>query len=121
MIAVIFEVWPKAEFRDNYLELAATMRKAIEGIDGFISVERFQSIVDEGKLLSLSFLRRTKRWTSGVTWQSIEWHNRLAAPGSLRIIACALRMLNATIACLTEPRHQQTVIQRTALAKELND
>ena len=55
MIAVIFEVWPKAQYRDNYLELAATMRKAIEEIDGFISVERFQSIVDDGKLLSLSF------------------------------------------------------------------
>lgn len=55
MIAVIFEVWPKPEYRDNYLELAANMRKAIEEIDGFISVERFQSIVDDGKMLSLSF------------------------------------------------------------------
>jgi len=55
MIAVIFEVWPKPEYRDNYLELAAKMRKAIEEIDGFISVERFQSIVDDGKMLSLSF------------------------------------------------------------------
>lgn len=55
MIAVIFEVWPKPEYRDEYLQLAATMRNAIEGIEGFISVERFQSIVDDGKLLSLSF------------------------------------------------------------------
>lgn len=55
MIAVIFEVWPKPEYRENYLQLATSMRKAVEGIDGFISVERFQSIVDENKLLSLSF------------------------------------------------------------------
>lgn len=55
MIAVIFEVWPKPEHRERYLELAATMREAIESIDGFISVERFQSLVDDEKLLSLSF------------------------------------------------------------------
>lgn len=55
MIAVIFEVWPKPEYRDKYLELAATMRKAVEEIEGFISVERFQSIVEEEKMLSLSF------------------------------------------------------------------
>jgi len=58
MIAVIFEVWPKPEYRDNYLELAANMRKAIEEIDGFISVERFQSIVSCAEDRPFTVLRR---------------------------------------------------------------
>ena len=71
MIAVIFEVWPKPEYRDNYLELAATMRKAVEKIDGFISVERFQSIVDEQKLLSLSFFDSHKSLDE---WRNLAEH-----------------------------------------------
>ncbi len=71
MIAVIFEVWPKPEHRDNYLELAATMRNAIEEIDGFISVERFQSIVDEGKMLSLSFFESHKALDE---WRNLAEH-----------------------------------------------
>ncbi len=57
MIAVIFEVWPKAEHRQDYLELAAELRPLLEAIDGFVSVERFQSITEPGKMLSLSFFR----------------------------------------------------------------
>jgi heme-degrading monooxygenase HmoA len=57
MIAVIFEVWPAAGRKDDYLGLAAALRSDLEGIDGFISVERFQSLTDPGKLLSLSFWR----------------------------------------------------------------
>ncbi len=55
MIGVIFEVWPKAEHKDKYLKLAAELRTTLEAIDGFISVERFQSLTDESKMLSLSF------------------------------------------------------------------
>ncbi len=55
MIGVIFEVWPKPEFKDDYLRLAGELRGVLEEIDGFISVERFQSITDNEKLLSLSF------------------------------------------------------------------
>ena len=57
MIAVIFEVWPAAGRKDDYLGLAASLRRDLEGIDGFISVERFQSLTEPGKLLSLSFWR----------------------------------------------------------------
>ena len=57
MIAVLFEVRPKPEGRRDYLDLAARLRSELEGIDGFLSVERFQSLTDEGKLLSLSFWR----------------------------------------------------------------
>lgn len=57
MIAVIFEVWPKAERRDQYLAIAAELRARLEAIDGFISVERFESLSERGKILSLSFFR----------------------------------------------------------------
>jgi heme-degrading monooxygenase HmoA len=57
MIAVIFEVQPHADKASRYFDLAAAMRADLEAIDGFISVERFQSLVTPGKFLSLSFWR----------------------------------------------------------------
>jgi heme-degrading monooxygenase HmoA len=65
MIAVIFEVWPAAGRKDDYLAIAASLRAELAAIDGFISVERFHSLTDPGKLLSLSFWRdeeAVKRW-----------------------------------------------------------
>jgi heme-degrading monooxygenase HmoA len=65
MIAVVFEVWPASGRKDDYLAIAATLRSELERIDGFISVERFQSLTDPGKLLSLSFWRdeeAVRRW-----------------------------------------------------------
>ncbi|MGE0356567.1 MAG: antibiotic biosynthesis monooxygenase [Burkholderiales bacterium] len=57
MIAVIFEVKPDPEHRDAYLAAAGRMRALAEKIDGFISVERFESLTEPGKLLSLSVWR----------------------------------------------------------------
>ena len=57
MIAVIFEVRPAAGRKDDYLSIAASLRAELETMDGFISIERFQSLTDEGKVLSLSFWR----------------------------------------------------------------
>jgi heme-degrading monooxygenase HmoA len=57
MIVVIFEVWPADGRKDDYLAIAASLRAELERIDGFISVERFQSLTDPDKLLSLSFWR----------------------------------------------------------------
>lgn len=57
MIAVIFEVTPKPEHRQAYLDIAATLRPLLEEIDGFVSVERFESLTQPGKLLSLSIFR----------------------------------------------------------------
>jgi heme-degrading monooxygenase HmoA len=57
MMAVIFEVWPAAGRKDDYLKMAAALRSEVEKIDGFISVERFESLYEEGKLLSLQFWR----------------------------------------------------------------
>lgn len=55
MIAVIFEVIPAKGRHDAYLAIAATLREELETIEGFHSVERFQSLTDPDKLLSLSF------------------------------------------------------------------
>jgi len=57
MIAVIFEVRPAEGQTGHYLDLAAALRPELETMDGFISVERFRSIADPDKLLSLSFWR----------------------------------------------------------------
>ncbi|HKK97673.1 MAG TPA: antibiotic biosynthesis monooxygenase [Marivita sp.] len=55
MIAIIFEVMPAEGQTDAYLDIAATMRPMVEEVDGFISVERFQSLTNPDKLLSISF------------------------------------------------------------------
>lgn len=57
MVVVIFEVWPSAGRDGEYFDLAARLKPELEKIDGFISVERFQSLTDKRKILSLSFWR----------------------------------------------------------------
>ena len=57
MIAVLFEVAPAEGQRDSYLDIAASLRDELTEVDGFISIERFQSLNQPGKLLSLSFWR----------------------------------------------------------------
>jgi len=57
MIAVIFEVWPKPEHSQTYFDLAADLKPILQTIDGFISVERLESLTEKGKILSVSFWR----------------------------------------------------------------
>ena len=71
MIAVIFEVWPKPEHQQEYLDLAAELKPILETIDGFISVERFESLTEKGKILSLSFLRDEAAVRPGAMCRSI--------------------------------------------------
>ena len=78
MIAVIFEVRPREGGRSAYLEAAASLRAELEAIDGFISVERFQSLSDEGKLLSLSFFRDE---AAVAAWRTLPHHRRAQARG----------------------------------------
>jgi len=69
MIAVIFEVWPADGKRETYLDHAARLRPELEKIEGFVSVERFQSLADPSKMLSLSFWRDAEavaRWRNHV-------------------------------------------------------
>ncbi|WP_299965218.1 antibiotic biosynthesis monooxygenase [uncultured Roseobacter sp.] len=55
MIAVIFEVEPAEGRKEEYLDIAAAMRPMVDEVEGFISVERFQSLTNPHKILSLSF------------------------------------------------------------------
>ena len=78
MIAVIFEVRPASGRKEDYLAIAATLRAELERIDGFISVERFQSLTDEGKLLSLSFWRDEEAVRR---WRNVQLHREAQAKG----------------------------------------
>ena len=71
MIAVIFEVWPADGHKQTYLDIAASLRPELEKIDGFLSIERFQSLSDETKLLSLSFWRDE---AAVAAWRNVERH-----------------------------------------------
>lgn len=71
MIAVIFEAVPQAGKREAYLDLAARLRPLLEGIDGFVSVERFESLATPGKILSLSFWRDE---AAVLAWRNVEQH-----------------------------------------------
>ncbi len=53
-IVVLFEVTPTKEGMEKYLELASMLKPMLSGFDGFISAERFQSLNNEGKLLSMN-------------------------------------------------------------------
>jgi heme-degrading monooxygenase HmoA len=78
MIAVIFEVWPHPDHRNDYFDLAATLKPPLETIDGFISVERFESLTDKGKLLSLSFWRDED---AVARWRNLAEHRAAQAKG----------------------------------------
>ena len=84
MIAVIFEVWPKTEQRQEYLEIAADLRRHLETIDGFISVERFESLSEPGKLLSLSFWRDEAAVRA---WRNLDVHRAAQSRGRGEIFA----------------------------------
>ncbi len=65
MIAIIFEVFPASGRKAEYLDIAAKIRPDLEQVEGFISVERFQSLTDPDKILSISFFENedaVRRW-----------------------------------------------------------
>lgn len=71
MLAVIFEFEPVAERRQDYLDIAAALAPELERIDGFISIERFESLSRPGRLLSLSFWRDE---AAIERWRNLERH-----------------------------------------------
>ena len=78
MVAVIFEAIPAPGRRDEYLDLAAQLKPELSKIEGFISIERFQSLADPAKLLSLSF------WESEESvrrWRNLEMHRAAQVKG----------------------------------------
>lgn len=84
MIAVIFEVVPYVGERHRYLDLAGELRTELETIDGFISIERFESLTLRGKILSLSFWRDEEAVSS---WRNLEAHRHAQQAGRNGVFA----------------------------------
>src|SRR5262245_57898315 len=84
MIAVIFEVNPAPGRKQDYLDLAASLRPELERLDGFISIERFESLTNPGKVLSLSIWRDEE---AVKRWRNVESHRAAQAKGRGGIFA----------------------------------
>lgn len=82
MIAVIFEAWPREDQKARYLDLAAALRPLLEEVDGFVSIERFESLTTPGKLLSLSFFRDE---AAVAAWRQLEAHRGAQELGRQRV------------------------------------
>ena len=82
MIAVIFEVWPREGYRQAYLDIAAQLRPLLEEIDGFISIERFESLSEPGKILSLSVFRDEQ---AVEVWRQLEKHRAAQSYGREKV------------------------------------
>jgi heme-degrading monooxygenase HmoA len=78
MIAVIFEVIPHRDRRPDYLGMAADLRPLLDRIDGFLSIERFESLTEPRKVLSLSFWRDE---AAVAAWRNLEPHRRAQSAG----------------------------------------
>jgi len=84
MIAVIFEVVPHPDRKDAYLDAAQRLKPLLAGIDGFISIERFQSLTDPAKLVSLSYWRDEEAVRQ---WRNVEAHRHIQQQGRESIFA----------------------------------
>jgi heme-degrading monooxygenase HmoA len=84
LIAVIFEVLPVAGQRNTYLDTAARLRPLLDDLDGFISIERFESLTAPGRILSLSFWRDE---VAVARWRRLETHRRAQEAGRAGIFA----------------------------------
>jgi heme-degrading monooxygenase HmoA len=78
MVSVIFEVWPDPAHRQGYLDWAAELKTELLKMDGFISIERFQSLTEPDKLLSLQFWREESCLTA---WRNLEAHRAAQSAG----------------------------------------
>jgi hypothetical protein len=89
MIAVIFEVWPENGRKQEYLDIAASLRPLLDSIDGFVSIERFQSLVEPGKILHCPSGATKRPLRSGANSSRIAPRKPKAERKSSRIIDCA--------------------------------
>ena len=83
MHAIIFEFWPADGRQDDYFDHVSALRPELEKIPGFISVERFESLTEPGKLLSLSF------WESEeaiAAWRALPRHRKAQSAGRAGIL-----------------------------------
>ena len=84
MLAVIFEVWPAEGRAEDYFDLASALKSDLINIDGFISIERFQSLTTPGKFVSISFWRDEQ---AILAWRNLERHRSAQAKGRAGVFA----------------------------------
>ncbi|MCG8710967.1 antibiotic biosynthesis monooxygenase [Brenneria sp. 4F2] len=84
MIAVLFEADVVATQQERYLQLAAELKPLLADIDGFISIERFQSLTTAGKILSLSWWRDEE---SVLLWKQNVLHKAAQSEGRQSIFS----------------------------------
>jgi heme-degrading monooxygenase HmoA len=84
MIAVIFEFTPEPGRKQDYLDLAAGLSAEVKDFDGFISIERFESIAAPGRFVSISFWRDEEAVRK---WRNVQKHREAQAKGRARIFS----------------------------------
>ena len=112
MLAVIFEVWPAEGQAAEYFNLAAALKADVEEIDGFVSIERFQSLASPGKFLSLSVWRDEEAIRA---WRALEGHRAAQSKGRGGVFA-DYRLRVATVIrdygmheCATAPQDSRDI------------
>ena len=84
MLAVIFEFEPHPERKQDYLDLAAELNPEVRKIDGFLGIERFESLTRPGHFVSLSFWRDEDALAE---WRNVERHREAQRAGREEIFA----------------------------------
>ncbi len=84
MIVVIFEASVHLEHRQTYFDLAAQLRPLLEDIDGFVSIERYASVTDPDKVLSMSLWRDER---AVLRWKNVEAHRQAQQTGKQTLFA----------------------------------
>ena len=111
MIAVIFEVVPTEEGKQEYLQIAASLRDHLSNMPGFISLERFQNLSDSEKLLSLSFWEDED---SIAKWRNLEEHRDAQLKGRNQLFNdYRIRVCNVT--------RDYTLIERSEAPGDSNE
>ena len=90
-IIVLFEVKPTREGMQRYLDLAAALKPLLAGFEGFIRAERFSSLSEEGKLLSMNVWtdeEAVARWRNEVEHRMSQREGREKLFESYRITVC---------------------------------
>lgn len=84
MIAVIFEFQAAEGRTPEYFDIAGALRKELDTMDGFISIERFESVTQPGKFVSLSFWRDEDAVRA---WRNLASHRNAQAKGRSGVFA----------------------------------
>lgn len=105
MIAVIFEFTAAPERRQEYLDIAAALGEELKGFDGFVSIERFQSLADPAKYVSLSFWRDEEAVRR---WRNLQQHREAQARGRAGIFSDYRLRVAQVMRDYTRERRAQT-------------